>query len=225
MIDLFNKLFEPFPAEVRQTKSQGGQKITFVSWIHYVVRAWNTFPQGYSKKLTVSNVHGVHVDKKTGEHTDIDTLIVTCRITCNETGAYQEALGSADCGKTSWGGAIAEAESQAMRRAFANWGLGLEMYMDDDEFQRVTAAVENPKEKIAPEDVATPRQMEVLKQLGTFLDVIGDNDDDVAALVAEKRNFLKSGVTKAKAGIVIKSFRETLAGLGYEDPTKSGEDS
>jgi hypothetical protein len=212
MNQLFQDLFVPFSDEVKQSKTQGGQKVTFVSWIHYVVRAWETFPLGYSKDVRVNEVGG--------------QLVVTVRITDNDSGAYQEALGAAPADKTSWGGAMAEAESQAFRRAMANFGLGLEMYMDDEEFSRVQGAVASKEKKAAadPENVATPRQMECLRQLGTMLDDIGKDDADVAELVREKREFLKAGVTKAKAGIVIKAFRETLAGLGYEDPTKQGED-
>ncbi|HSG28962.1 MAG TPA: Rad52/Rad22 family DNA repair protein, partial [Candidatus Krumholzibacterium sp.] len=129
MNELFETLFEPFSPSVKQTKTQGGQSITFVSWIHYVVRAWAQFPEGYSKDVRVSEVGG--------------QLIVTVRITDRKSGCYQEALGAAPADKKSWGGAMAEAESQAFRRAMANWGMGLEMYMDDDEWSRVAQSLKD----------------------------------------------------------------------------------
>ena len=236
MNKLFEDLFKPFPDAVKETKTVQGTKATYVSWIHYVARAHNTFPDGYSKSLVVNNIRGFHVDKKTGAESEVNTLVVTCRITDNRSGAYQEALGSADAGKTSWGGAVTEAESQAMRRTFANWGLGLEMYMDDAEFERTVGArnaaegkpgvpADPPADPPAgnPEldgPPASARQHEVLKVIGKVLGEAGENE-----FLNDQRDFLSHGMTVARAGMAVKRFREKLAELGYEDPTKEGEPS
>jgi hypothetical protein len=232
MNKLFEDLFKPFPDAVKETKTVQGTKATYVSWIHYVARAHNTFPEGYSKSLVVNNVRGFQYDKKTGAEVEVNTLVVTCRITDNRSGAYQEALGSADAGKTSWGGAVTEAESQAMRRAFANWGLGLEMYMDDAEFERTVgarnAAEGNPDVDAKPPasnpeldgPPASARQHEVLKAIGKVLGEAGEEE-----FLKAQRDFLSHGMTVARAGMAVKRFREKLAELGYEDPTKEGEPS
>jgi len=146
----FKRLFEPFSDDLKKEKDGFG---TFVEWHQYVLRGHREFPEGYSKSISnITNAHGQTWDKKKKAMVDVSTLIVTVRITCNQTGAYQEALGSADAGKTSWGGAVAEAESQAMRRAFANWGLGLEMYLDDNQFDFWTAGSSDDDEMEAEEE-------------------------------------------------------------------------
>jgi len=201
-LKIFNDLFQPFPEELQATKKQGGQEITFVEWHQYVLRAHRQFPDGYSKDVKVTSVQGR--DKK-GE--PVSTLIVTVRITDVYTGAYQEALGAADAGKTSWGGAVAEAESQALRRAFANWGLGLDMYLDDDQFDIWTQGgsddedeeddagdeeeddagddeedgdgdEEEDEEDDDGETEASDRQLEVLSVVGTLLDEHATEDGD-----------------------------------------------
>jgi hypothetical protein len=245
MVELFNTLFKPFANAVKQQTDAPGSP-TFVSWIHYVVRGWNQFPQGYSKEIT-------HIQQITGvdkEGNRVDTLIVGVRITDEESLVSQTALGSADCGKTSWGGAVAEAESQAFRRAMANFGMGLEMYMDEDEFNRTQRALEaatgdgEPEAdsitaaKInalavdtapidagavtAPKDqAATDRQMEVLGVLGKQLAALGEDDEAIKLFVTNQKAKLSQPITKAKAGVVIAAFREKYADLGYADPTKS----
>jgi hypothetical protein len=241
MVELFNTLFKPFANAVKQQTDAPGSP-TFVSWIHYVVRGWNQFPKGYSKEIThIQQITGV--DKKGNR---VDTLIVGVRITDEESLVSQTALGSADCGKTSWGGAVAEAESQAFRRAMANFGMGLEMYMDEDEFNRTQRALEaragseggsaapEPEEPEAPEtpsapsepaaakdQAATDRQMEVLGVLGKQLAALGEDDEAIKLFVTNQRAKLTQPVTKAKAGVVIAAFREKYADLGYADPTKS----
>ena len=237
-MDLFKKLFVPFPDVLKATKKQGGSSITFVEWYHYVLRAHRQFPEGYSKSITVDQVNGF--DKK-GD--PVATLVTKCRITDNATGAYQEALGSADAGKTSWGGAVAEAESMAFRRAMANWGMGLEMYLDNDEYDIWTQSTtddeeaedeptgdagpeESPVEEAeeSTDDGATPRQLEVLKVIGETLTAYahGNHDTDLTSFIADQRKTLKP-LTKPKAGIVVKKFRAKLLELGLDDPTKSSD--
>ena len=244
----FLDLFEPFPDELKSEKKQGGQDITFVEWHEYVIRAHRTFPQGYSKAVEVTTAEGY--DKKGAP---VATLIVKVRITDEETGAYQEALGSADAGKTSWGGAVAEAESQAMRRAFANWGLGLEMYLDDDqwEFWNDGDADDRDEENHEEEDDRDPdemdlddpdddmdfesdvpegseaseRQEEVVTQIGRLLAEYAEehDDDDLEEFLEAMRTKLAPGMTKTRVGSVIKRMRKKLDELDLDDPTKDGD--
>jgi hypothetical protein len=147
MKELFDRLFVPFPDEVKITKKMGKKgNITFVEWFEYVARAHTEFPQGYSKSVTMCKQVG-------------DEMVVCVRISDNATGHFQDALGSApaDKDKDNYGGAIAEAEAQALKRAFANWGLGLEMYMEDDQFDRIMGiepaeVEEEPEEEDEPEE-------------------------------------------------------------------------
>jgi hypothetical protein len=144
--DRFRTLFKPFSDHAKQSKRQGGSNITFVPWYTYVTRAHVEFPEGYSKEVRyVEQINGLNKD---GEATH--TLIVCVRITDNSTEEHHEALGSADAGKQSWGGAVAEAESQAMRRAFANFGLGLEMYMEEAAADAIAAHLADQAEDEDP---------------------------------------------------------------------------
>lgn len=247
-LETFLTLFEPFSDQLKATKKQGGQKITFVEWYNYVLRAHRQFPEGYSKSVEVTQANGYD---KEGE--PVATLIVRCRITCLATGAYQEALGSADAGKTSWGGAVAEAESMAFRRAMANWGLGLEMYLDDNQFDLWTQgtaddcddeddggdAEEGEEEdddegddedhgddaEGSTEDEPSDRQWEVITVIGKLLSQYGDEHEDEALLDFLRAQKVKlNDPTKAKAGLVVKKFRAKLEELGLEDPTNSDDE-
>lgn len=250
-MSLFEQLFEPFADDVKTTKKMGGKgEITFVEWFEYVVRAHRTFPEGYSKQVvTVKEIGGVQVkpvfDKREKQYVDrlVDDrqLLVGVRITDNATMAFQEGLGCAPTGKDgeNFGGAMAEAEAQALKRAFANWGLGLEMYMEDEQYFRTvgtkadeqTGEVQEEEfEEPEPEDVpqqrpATDRMVEVLKVVGkTLMDYAEENhDEELEAFVGSKREILKKGMTHKRAGAVIKAFRDKLEDLGLEDPTKRDE--
>lgn len=220
-LPLFNRLFEPFEDALKKTKDVAGRKITFVPWPHYVARAHKEFPEGYSKQIIcVKQVDGI-AEKKDGTRFDTKTLIVGVRITDHQTGTYQEGLGSADAGKLAWGGAMAEAESQATRRAFANFGLGLEMYLNDPEFDAISSMLDDhqyetderegmqqpepeeaeeeaddsdlPSEPEGENPAATAREMQVVKDLGATLRERAERDLD-----SELANFLDEQVAKLK---------------------------
>lgn len=245
----FEALFVPFADAVKKDKKQGGQTITFVDWPQYVMRAHREFPEGYSKAVT--NVTSVTGMDKNGE--EVSTMVLTVRITCNQTGAYQDACGAADAGKTSWGGAMAEAESQAFRRAMAQWGLGLEMYLDDDDYDFWTQGRDEDEEEDEEEEeedpftdpdeslpyldedpdeedadkVLTERQEEVLRVIGQELAEHAEEHEDkgLEKFLNAMRKKLGGDdlITRAKAGTVIRKMRAKLKELDIEDPTEDGE--
>lgn len=143
-LKLFEKLFKPFDDSVKSTQTMGKKgAITFVEWYHYIARAAKEFPEGFSTEIRKAFEVG-------------GQLVLIIRVTDLATGAFQEATGSApvDKQKANYGGASAEAESQALRRAFAKFGLGLEMYMDaEDKVQAVEPT------NADPDDIARLKQL------------------------------------------------------------------
>lgn len=163
--ELFAKRFKPFSDKVKKTKSVGGRSdITFVEWSQYLIRGWlHDFPLGFSTEITkVIEVGGVHEllvgrkDAKKMTLVDDRQLLLVIRVCDLSTGTFQEGTGVAPIAKdkSNYGGAAAEAESQGLRRAFAKFGVGLEMYLDDDEFEAVSSQFE-PDGDPEPDEVVT----------------------------------------------------------------------
>ena len=218
-LDLFNRLFEPFDPSLKKTKRQGGQSITFVEWTSYIARAWNEFPEGFSTEIRKVAGCGTIWTDDDGEVVDDRQVVVVVRVTDNATGIYQEATGAAPASKdkSTWGGALPEAESQALRRAFAKFGLGLEMYLDDDTFNTFAGSPEPDEEEEEGVTEMTESQIARLRGLAIVLEEHGHEDviDGAREAIAEARD------QKAKAGVVIRKIKEFLdeEGLGWEDPS------
>ena len=116
-------LLPPSLQKTKKIKSKGGRSHTetYVDREQYILRAnmGAAFPDGFDQEMTPYEVG--------------NQLIVKCRITDCRTGNYKEDLGYADKGKDFFGGAMAEASAQALKRALSHFGVGLGMYFDEDE--------------------------------------------------------------------------------------------
>lgn len=248
--ELFALRFHPFPDESKKTKSVGGRSdITFVEWHKYIVRGWLAdFPEGFSTEITkVVEIGGVNElmfgRKGAKEMTLVDDrqLLLVIRVIDLATGTYQEGTGVAPISKdkSNYGGAAAEAESQGLRRAFAKFGVGLEMYLDDDEFNLVSsqfgeapAAPEQSDEPAAdapadeteqdpdPLDI-TEAQSRTLKEIAKAVtewateEEIG-GDREAVGIVADMLDQAREKIGNARdqkksAGIVIRKLREWCA--------------
>ncbi len=219
--DLFDRLYRPFDEKLKQTKRQGGATITFVPWPNYIGRAWQDFTEGFSTE--VRSVHTVGAlykatNEETGEPEEIDDrqVVVVVRITDRYSGIYHEATGAAPASKdkATWGGAMPEAESQALRRAFAKFGLGLEMYLNDDEFEAFASEPEpEPEEEDDSLGAAiTESQVARLRGLGVVLAEHGLEDEIEAARVA----VAAAANQKAVAGVEIRRLKALLEKEGIE---------
>jgi hypothetical protein len=116
----------PFPDEVIKQFQKDGVELDYAPWHEYVTRLndiafgnWGT-DVVETRQVTAPDDDGKRVD----------TLLVAVRVTVN--GAGHTNFGAAEAAKQSWGGAFAEAFSQAFRRACAMHGLGLYLYKDED---------------------------------------------------------------------------------------------
>lgn len=230
-LDLYQALFEPFDDNLKETKRQGGQTITFVGWPAYIDRAHKTFEQGFSYEIrsvtTIGSLYKAHDDD--GEEIEVDDrqIVVVARVTDKQSGCYQEATGAAPVAKTKqvWGGALPEAESQALRRAFAKWGLGLEMYLDDDTFNTFADwhDADEPEEDEDPEDEedeeeeddVVPMTEDQVRRMQNLVAVLEDNElGHIADAAREKIADAKD--QKKVAGLVIRKTKDYLEKEGIE---------
>jgi len=234
-----------FPSNVVEKKKVAGRSLDFVPWHIYAAFLNWKLPGRWEKEVTDVKALGPFTVQDEGGHVrEVAKLIVTVSVTVD--GVVRQALGEADATKETWGGAMAEAESQAFRRACAAHGLGLYMYRDGKhapagswndtqepsqdagEGVDTTPDTEEPGEPSrAPENLEpTEAQLVRLKQLG-------GSGYLPQALVNDKRKLLNNNFTKATAGAIVRTFKETLEKLGYnpeeivqqtqlDDPTLAG---
>lgn len=219
-LDLFGRLFIPFDDDKKKTKRIKGQEITFVEWVQYIIRAHKDFTGGFSTEVRditeIASGDGAHI-------------IMTVRVTDIASGMYHESTGMAPAtkDKATWGGAAAEAESQALRRAFAHFGLGLEMYLDDDEFLAVREGLGGRQEPVGSVTSITDTQKDRLNQYKEAL--LGHaahgrmEAPTVTAMFERARDRLKAASDRKNvAGIIIRELKEWAEGKGLDlDP--SGE--
>lgn len=114
--DIVKDLSKPIAQKHLRRRRQGGREITYLAW-HDAVKYLDHFAPGWNYEITrVDNVAG--------------KLILTVRISiiCQEGVVYREATGQEDESLESYGDSSSNAESMALRRASAKFGLGLYLY-------------------------------------------------------------------------------------------------
>lgn len=119
-------------------KVQGGTKITFVPW-YEVVRILDFYAPGWSYEIpkietAQATLTDKIVNKVTGEtaykERPATMLVMTARISipCAEGVVYREASGLEEVKNGGYGDAATNAESAALRRAAAKFGVALYLY-------------------------------------------------------------------------------------------------
>jgi recombination DNA repair RAD52 pathway protein len=209
-LDLYKVLFEPFPDAVKSQQSMGGKgKITFVEWYHYISRAWREFPEGFSTEIR--NVYAVG-----NSNPETAQLIMVVRVTDAATGLHQEGSGSAPLTKPkkNYGGCNAEAEAQALKRAFAKFGLGLEMYMDEEDKAQADPDAE-------PITEPTIEQIQRMKQLVQLCQEAEDNERLVDLIALERKAVSEVNDKKWRIGMAIELLEDAMKkeGIGVPDPS------
>lgn len=143
-LEVFEEMFKPFDKSLVKEKKQGGAKISFVEWYNYVARAHQLLAEfGFSVEIRGMYEFGGH-------------LFIVIRFIDHERGAHFDNIGCAPVSKDKlkgYGGAGPEAFSQGLRRAMALAGMGLDMYLNDADYEHVVDGVERAK----PEDSAEPK--------------------------------------------------------------------
>ena len=114
--DIVKDLSKPIAQKHLRKRRQGGKEITYVAW-HDAVKYLDHFAPGWCYEIR-------SIDSVAGK------LIMTVRLTiqCAEGTVYREATGQEDETLDSYGDSSSNAESMALRRASAKFGLGLALY-------------------------------------------------------------------------------------------------
>ena len=118
--EILADLSKPIPSKYLDTRKQGGANLTYLPW--------------YNAVKLLDRVTGGHWDYSvTNVTTTADRIILVARITIHaaEGAFFREGTGTEllDCG--SYGDPSSNAESMALRRAAAKFGLGLYLYLKD----------------------------------------------------------------------------------------------
>ena len=114
--DIVKDLSKPIAQKHLRKRRQGGKEITYVAW-HDAVKYLDHFAPGWCYEIrSLESVAGKLI------------IIVRLSILSAEGVVYREATGQEDEDKETFGDSSSNAESMALRRAAAKFGLGLSLY-------------------------------------------------------------------------------------------------
>jgi hypothetical protein len=114
--DICKDLSKPIAQKHLRKRRQGNKDITYISW-HDATKYLDHFASGWCYEIrSIESVAGKLI------------LIVRISIPCLEGVVYREATGQEDEEKESFGDSSSNAESMALRRAAAKFGLGIGLY-------------------------------------------------------------------------------------------------
>lgn len=114
--DIVNDLSKPVAKRHLRSRKQGGKEIQYISW-HDAVKYLDHYAPGWNYEIrSIQSIAG--------------KLIITVRLSviCAEGIVFREATGQEDEEKDNYGDSSSNAESMALRRASAKFGLGLYLY-------------------------------------------------------------------------------------------------
>ncbi|MET0752273.1 MAG: Rad52/Rad22 family DNA repair protein, partial [Pyrinomonadaceae bacterium] len=114
--EIVKDLSKPVASRHLRKRKQGGKEITYIAW-HDAVKYLDHYAPGWCYEVR-------SIDSIAGK------LIITIRlsISCAEGVVYREATGQEDETLESYGDSSSNAESMALRRSAAKFGLGLYLY-------------------------------------------------------------------------------------------------
>lgn len=114
--DIVKDLSKPIAPKHLRKRRQGGKEITYLAW-HDAVKYLDHFAPGWCYEIrSIESVAGKLI------------MIVRLSIPSAEGITYREATGQEDETLDSYGDSSSNAESMALRRASAKFGLGLSLY-------------------------------------------------------------------------------------------------
>jgi len=114
--DIVKDLSKPVANRHLRKRKQGGKEITYIAW-HDAVKYLDHYAPGWCYEVR-------SIDSIAGK------LIITIRLSilCSEGIVYREATGQEDETLETYGDSSSNAESMALRRSAAKFGLGLYLY-------------------------------------------------------------------------------------------------
>lgn len=114
--EIVKDLSKPVAKRHLRNRKQGGKEVNYIAW-HDAVKYLDHYAAGWCYEVrSIDSIGG--------------KLILTVRlsIVCLEGIVYREATGQEDEDKENYGDPSSNAESMALRRAAAKFGLGLYLY-------------------------------------------------------------------------------------------------
>ncbi len=114
--EIVKDLSKPIAEKHLRKRRQGGKEISYLAW-HDAVKYLDHFAPGWCYEIrSIESVAGKLI------------MIVRLSIPSLEGFVYREATGQEDETQDSYGDSSSNAESMALRRASAKFGLGLSLY-------------------------------------------------------------------------------------------------
>jgi hypothetical protein len=114
--EIVKDLSKPVAKRHLRLRKQGGKELKYIAW-HDAIKYLDHYASGWNYEIrSMESVGG--------------KLILTVRLSipCAEGVVYREATGQEDEDKETYGDPSSNAESMALRRAAAKFGLGLYLY-------------------------------------------------------------------------------------------------
>ncbi len=114
--EIIKDLSKPVAKRHLRSRKQGGKEIQYIAW-HDAVKYLDHYAPGWNYEIrSINSVSGKLI------------IIVRLSAPCLEGVIFREATGQEDENTDSWGDSSSNAESMALRRAGAKFGLGLYLY-------------------------------------------------------------------------------------------------
>ena len=114
--DIVKDLTKPVAKRHLRVRRQGGKEIGYIAW-HDAIKYLDHYAPGWNYEIRSMNSIGGKL-----------IIIIRLSVPCAEGIVFREATGQEAEDKDSYGDSSSNAESMALRRAAAKFGLGLYLY-------------------------------------------------------------------------------------------------
>lgn len=157
--DIVNDLHKEIPARFIKQRKQGGKMIDYVPW-YRCVKLMDYYAPGWSYEI-----------RRMENFSDGFFLVVRVTIPASDGEFYREATGTEKIDKEGYGDTSSNAESMALRRCFAKFGLAIDLYEKDDaspprsQGNQQSAAPRSQNAAPANNGLATEKQINWLTKL------------------------------------------------------------
>lgn len=109
-------LTKPVAKRHLRVRRQGGKEINYIAW-HDAIKYLDHYAPGWNYEIRSMNSIGGKL-----------IIVIRLSVPCAEGVVFREATGQEDEEKDTYGDSSSNAESMALRRAAAKFGLGLYLY-------------------------------------------------------------------------------------------------
>lgn len=114
--EIVKDLTKPVAKRHLRNRRQGGKEINYIAW-HDAIKYLDHYAPGWCYEIRSMNSIGGKL-----------IIIIRLSVPCAEGIVFREATGQEDEEKDTYGDSSSNAESMALRRAAAKFGLGLYLY-------------------------------------------------------------------------------------------------